>query len=56
MTDTNKDEDYGRFDVSVWNHEGDVIESLWSATIEELEELQDKYEDDPLCTVVWERR
>lgn len=44
------------YEVAVWNHEGDVVEVLWSATADELDEIREKYADDPLHDVVAEER
>lgn len=44
------------FDAQVWNTEGDVAEALWGATRDEVQDLQDKYDDDPFHTVVFEYR
>lgn len=49
-----KEEDQERFEVTVWDHEGDIIRKLWEATYEEAEEIREYYEDDPLKTVVVE--
>ena len=45
-----------RFDVDVWNHEGEVVRHLRDVTWDEAEEIQDEYSDDPLLTVVVEQR
>lgn len=45
-----------RYNVSVWNHEGDVVKTLWNATYEEAEGVQEQYDDDPLHVVVVEER
>lgn len=39
------------YEVTVWDHEGNIVEKLWSATEDEAAEMQEKYEDDPLFTV-----
>lgn len=44
------------FEVTVWDHEGDIVKKLWDATYEEAEEVQAQFEDDPFKTVVVERR
>ena len=44
------------FEVSVWNHEGDVVKKLWEATDEDLADLEEQYGDDPLYTIVIDRR
>lgn len=45
-----------RYEVTVWDHEGDVVKKLWDATYEEAEEVREQYVDDPLKTVVIEER
>lgn len=45
-----------RYEVTVWDHEGDIVKKLWEATYEEAEEVREQYEDEPLLTVVVERR
>ncbi len=40
------------YDVSVWDHEGNVVKVLWDATADEVDALYAEYEDDPLLTVV----
>lgn len=43
-----------RYHVSVWNHEGDVVEVLWDATADEVDDIREKYADDPMHDVVAE--
>ena len=45
-----------RYHVAVWNHEGDVVEVLWDASPDELDEMYEKYADDPMHDVVAEER
>ena len=45
-----------RFDVTVWDHEGNVVKKLWDATDDEAEEVREQYADEPLKTVVVEER
>lgn len=45
-----------RYHVSVWNHEGDVVEVLWDASADDVDELREKYADDPMHDVVAEER
>lgn len=45
-----------RYEVTVWDHEGDIVKKLWDATHEEAEEVREQYEDDPFKTVVVEER
>lgn len=44
-----------RYDVDVWNHEGDVIRHLRDATASEVEAIREEYEDEPVDVVVTER-
>jgi hypothetical protein len=44
------------FEVSVWNHEGDVVQKLWEATEDDLAQLEAQYADDPFHTVVIDHR
>mgnify|MGYP001609399385 CR=1 FL=1 len=43
-----------RYHVAVWDHEGDVVECRWHATPDEVDELREKYADDPMHDVVAE--
>lgn len=45
-----------RNQVDVWDHEGNVVRTLWSATAAQAAELQAEYEDDPFHTVVVDGR
>lgn len=45
-----------RYDVDVWDHEGNVVRHLRDATYEEAEELREEYADDPFHAVVIEER
>lgn len=51
-----KTDDDERYEVTVWDHEGNVVKKLWNASYEESEEVRTQYEDDPLKTVVAELR
>jgi hypothetical protein len=44
--------DPARFDVDVWNHEGDVIRWFRSVTADEVESIRKDYEDNPTAQVV----
>jgi hypothetical protein len=43
------------FEVSVWNHEGDVVKKLWEATESDISDLEEQYEP-PFYTIVIDRR
>lgn len=45
-----------RYEITVWGHEGDILEKLWDASYEEAEEVIEQYADDPMKTVVVEER
>jgi hypothetical protein len=45
-----------RYDVTVWDFEGNIVKKLWDATCEEAEEVREQYDDDPLRTVIVEER
>lgn len=47
-----KTDDDERYEVTVWDHEGNIVKKLWDASYEECEEVRNQYEDDPLKTVV----
>lgn len=44
--------DPARYDVDVWNHEGDVVRSLRDATATEVEAIRDEYDGNPTASVV----
>lgn len=41
-----------RFDVAVWNHEGDIVHAFWGVSADEVDEIQARFEDDPMLSVV----
>lgn len=43
-----------RFNVDVWNHEGDVVRWFKSVTADEVDEIRREYEDDPTVSVAVE--
>lgn len=45
-----------RYEVTVWDHEGDIVKKLWDASSEEAQAVSDYYADDPLKTVIVEER
>lgn len=49
-----RDFDPVRYDVDVWNHEGDVIDFARRVTAERADEMREQYADDPLASVVVE--
>lgn len=49
-------DDNDRFEVTVWNHEGDIVRKEWEATYDEAEAIREEYADDPLLTVVVDER
>lgn len=49
-----RDYDPTRFDVDVWNHEGDVVRWFRSVTADEVEDIRKEYDDDPSLSVVAE--
>ena len=44
------------FEVTVWDHEGDVVKKLWDATYDEAEAVREQYADDPFFAVVVSER
>lgn len=42
------------YDVSVWNHEGDIVRKFWAVTYDGAEKIREQYRDEPLLTVVVE--
>lgn len=42
------------FDVDVWNFEGDVIDHARGITADEVDEIRERYSDDPVDVVVEE--
>jgi hypothetical protein len=61
ITDTGREVD-GRgdaptYDVTVWNDAtGDVVKTLYDASDDEVDEVRERYEDEPFHTVVVEER
>lgn len=45
-----------RFEVTVWDHKGDIVKKEWEATADVVDEIERLYADDPLKTVVVEER
>jgi hypothetical protein len=48
-----------RYEISVWNFEGDVVRKLWDASEAELEGVRAEFADDPVDVVIdreWEVR
>lgn len=45
-----------RYHVAVWDHEGHVAEVLFDASADEVDDLREKYADDPMYDVVAEER
>lgn len=41
-----------RYDVDVWNHEGDVIRWFRRVTADEVDDIRKEYEDSPTVEVV----
>lgn len=59
ITDAGRDVDgrpEERFEVTVWDHEGNIVKKLWDASDDEVEEVREQYGDEPLKTVVVEER
>ncbi len=48
--------DIGIYEVTVWDHEGNLVDKLWEATFDEAEAMREKWIDDPLKSVVVELR
>lgn len=44
------------YEVTVWDHEGDIVQKCWAATAADVEAVREKWADDPLKTVVVEER
>lgn len=45
-----------RYEVSVWNVvEGDHVKKLWEATEKELDDLRERYVDEPFYQVIVDR-
>lgn len=42
----------GKFQVTVWGQEGDIVEKLWEANQSEVDEIEEKYGDDPMLTIM----
>ena len=45
-----------RFEITVWDHEGNVVKKVGEANHDEVDEVRERYSDDPLKTVVVEER
>ena len=42
----------GKFEVTVWGLEGDILAKAWEATADELAEIEERYGDDPHATIM----
>lgn len=45
-------DDEPRYDVAVWDYDGNIIKALWDVTWEEAEDLREQYKGDHLLDVV----
>jgi len=45
----------GRFEVTVWDHEGDIVKKLWEASLTEANDVLAEYDTDPRYSVVMEQ-
>jgi hypothetical protein len=45
----------GKFEVTVWNHEGDIVKKLWEANFSEANDVMAEYDSDPHYSVVMEQ-
>jgi hypothetical protein len=45
-----------RFEVTVWDHEGNIVKKAWDANHDEVDEVREQYSDDLLKTIVVEER
>lgn len=45
-----------KYNVDIWNHEGDVVKHFREVTADELDEIREQYEDEPLDVVAEECR
>jgi hypothetical protein len=43
-------------EITVWDHEGNIVKKLWDATWDDYEHVKTQFEDDPLKTVVVDER
>lgn len=46
----------GKFEVTVWGDEGDIVKVLWEADQNEVDEIMEQYDDDPRYVVQVERK
>jgi hypothetical protein len=45
------------YEVTVWNDSnGDIVKKLWEATEDEVDDIRERYEDEPFHSVVVEER
>lgn len=42
----------GKFEVTVWDQEGDIVHKLWEANQSEVDAVEDRYGEDPLLTIM----
>lgn len=42
----------GKFEVTVWDHEGDIVKKYWRASASEVDQVEEEYGDDPLKTIM----
>ena len=46
-----------RFEVTVWNTiDGDIVKKYWEATLDEVDEIEESFRDDPFSMVQVEER
>jgi hypothetical protein len=40
-----------RYEVTVWDHDGNIVKKLWDASYDETEEVRGQYDDEPLMII-----
>lgn len=45
----------GKFAVTVWGQEGDIVEKLWEANQSEVDAVEERHGDDPMLTIMVDR-
>lgn len=50
------DENEDLYEITVWNHEGDVVKKIWSASQKDADEIEEQFGDDTMFIVVIEEK
>jgi ribosomal protein L37AE/L43A len=42
----------GKFEVTVWGQEGDIVKKVWEANQSEVDAIEEEYGDDPMLIIM----